>query len=230
MDQLFQTLFDQVAGTDSATILALDALSVLLTGIALLLLARRNDLGWWFQILAVFAGPVVIALQFGSDGFFKAVPYLLVPIYGLWRFSKYRMRGKFVRLVEVKAFTASSLVWGFVIALLITFASAVPMIFSGLALGTIQASFWLTLAFSALVPAGLVGVANGFRWAWLVVSVSAVTQVAVYFGNQPALATLAVLVLQFGASLFGWWSWRQLPADAIQDDAADYPPSPYQEA
>ncbi|MDN5755249.1 MAG: nicotinamide mononucleotide transporter [Arthrobacter sp.] len=230
MDQLFQTLFNQTAGTAEATILALDALGVLLTGIALLLLARRNDLGWWFQIIAVFAGPMVIALQFGYDGFFKAVPYLLVPIYGLWRFSKYRLQGKFGRAVEVRSFTASSLVWGFVITLLIAFASALPTIFSGQILGSIQISFWLTLVFSALVPAGLVGVANGFRWAWLVVAASAVAQVAVYFGNQPAFATLGVLVLQFGASLFGWWAWRQLPAEAVQDDTVEYPPSPYQEA
>lgn len=230
MDQLFQSLFNQPLGTDTATIVALDALGVLLTGIALLLLARRNDLGWWFQILAVFAGPLVIALQFGFDGLFKAVPYLLVPVYGLWRFSKYRMRGKFARRVEVRPFTASALVWGFVLTLLIAFASAIPTIFSGLDLAGIQASFWLTLGFAALVPAGLVGIANGLRWAWLVVAASAVAQVAVYFGNQPAFATLAVLVLQFGASLFGWWSWRQLPAEATQDDAAEYPPSPYQQA
>lgn len=230
MDQLFQSLFNQPLGTDTATIVALDALGVLLTGIALLLLARRNDLGWWFQILAVFAGPLVIALQFGFDGLFKAVPYLLVPVYGLWRFSKYRMRGKFARLVEVRPFTASALVWGFVLTVLIAFASAIPTIFSGLDLASIQASFWLTLGFAALVPAGLVGIANGLRWAWLVVAASAVAQVAVYFGNQPAFATLAVLVLQFGASLFGWWSWRQLPAEATQDDAAEYPPSPYQQA
>ncbi|WP_372697121.1 nicotinamide mononucleotide transporter [Arthrobacter sp. JSM 101049] len=230
MDQLFQSLFNQPLGTDTATIVALDALGVLLTGIALLLLARRNDLGWWFQVLAVFAGPLVIALQFGFDGMFKAVPYLLVPVYGLWRFSKYRMRGKFARLVEVQPFTASALVWGFVLTVLIAFASAVPTIFSGLDLASIQASFWLTLAFAALVPAGLVGIANGLRWAWLVVAASAVAQIAVYFGNQPAFATLAVLVLQFGTSLFGWWSWRQLPAEATQDDAAEYPPSPYQQA
>lgn len=230
MDQLFQSLFNQPLGTGTATIVALDALGVLLTGIALLLLARRNDLGWWFQILAVFAGPLVIALQFGFDGLYKAVPYLLVPIYGLWRFSKYRMRGKFARLVEVRPFTASALVWGFVLTVLIAFASAVPTIFSSLDLASIQASYWLTLGFAALVPAGLVGIANGLRWAWLVVAVSAVAQVAVYFGNQPAFATLAVLVLQFGASLFGWWSWRQLPAEATQDDAAQYPPSPYQQA
>lgn len=230
MDQLFQSLFNQPLGTDTATIVALDALSVLLTGVALLLLARRNDLGWWFQILAVFAGPLVIALQFGFDGLFKAVPYLLVPVFGLWRFSKYRLRGKFGRIVEVKPFTASSLVWGFVLAILIAFASALPTIVSGLDLGSIGTSYWLALAFSAMVPAALVGVANGLRWAWLAIAASAVAQVVIYFGNQPAFATLAVLVLQFGASLFGWWSWRQLPAEATADDAAEYPPSPYQEA
>lgn len=230
MDQLFQSLFNQPLGTDTATIVALDALSVLLTGLALLVLARRNDLGWWIQILAVFAGPLVIALQFGFDGLFKAVPYLLVPIFGLWRFSKYRLRGKFGRAVEVKPFSASSLVWGFVITVLIAFASALPTLFSRMDLASVPANFWMTLVFAALVPAGLVGVANGLRWAWLAIAVSAVAQVAVYFGNQPAFATLAVLVLQFGASVFGWWSWRQLPAEAIQDDATEYPPSPYQEA
>ena len=51
------------------------------------------------------------------------------------------------------------------------------------------------------------------RWAWLAIAAAAVGYIAVLFGNQPALATLGLLVFQFGTALFGWWSWRQLPAD-----------------
>jgi hypothetical protein len=228
LDQLFLTLFNQAPGTASATMVALDALGLLLTGVALLVLARRNDLGWWVQLLAAFAGPMIIALQFGQEGLFKAIPVLAVGIFGLWRFSKYPLVGKFHRSVQVRGFSAGSLVWGFILVVLLTALTAAPSA-NGLAVASIPVSFWLAFAFYSIVPAALVGIANGFRWAWLAIPVAAAGQIAVFFGNNPGLATLAALVLQVGAGIFGWWSWRQLPAEATtaDADARAYPPSPY---
>ena len=40
------------------------------------------------------------------------------------------------------------------------------------------------------------------------IAAASVAYIVLFFGSQPALATLAVLVLQFGASVYGWWAWR----------------------
>jgi hypothetical protein len=230
VDDLFLTLFGQLPGTDTGTQVLLHAVGSLLTGVALLLLARRNDLGWWAQILAVFAGPLVIALRFGYEGLVAALPLMGAAGYGLWRFSRYPLVGKFGRDVEVRGFSVGSLAWGVVLVGLFTALKLGPMLSTGFIFSAGTSAIWMALALESVVVAGLVGVAHGLRWAWLAIAAAAVGYIAVLFGNQPALATLGLLVFQFGTALFGWWSWRQLPADVAgvgQHEADSYPPSPY---
>lgn len=229
MDQLFLDLFGQQPGGSSATIVALSALSSLLTGVALLLLARRNDLGWWVQVLAVFAGPLVTALLFGYAGLVGALPAMAVAAYGLWRFSKYAAFGRFGRAVAVRGATPASVAWGFGLTAVLTALNLGPLLWSGLVFGGGTSSIWLNAFLGALITAALVGIANGFRWAWLAVAASSVGYVAVFFASAPARATLGVLVLQFGAALYGWWSWRQAPAEADAEPTETYPPHPYAE-
>ena len=112
MDELFYNLFSQAPGTDSGTQVSLFAVSALLSCIAMVLLARRNDLGWWAQILAVFAGPTVVALQYEISMLFYAVPAMLAAAFGLWRFSKFEMAGRFGRKVIRREFSVKSLLVG----------------------------------------------------------------------------------------------------------------------
>ncbi|MGJ9402919.1 nicotinamide mononucleotide transporter [Arthrobacter sp. KK5.5] len=227
MDHLFFDLFGQAPGGSSATIVALSALGSLLTGVALLLLARRSDLGWWVQILAVFAGPLATALLFDATGLLASLPAMGIAAYGLWRFSKYPMAGRFGRAVQMRGFAPAQVLWGAAIVAVFTGLGLGPMLTSGFALSGGTASIWLSMVFGAVVTAGLVGLASGVRWAWLAIAAASVAYVVLFFGSQPALATLAGLVFQFGASAYGWLAWRQMPAEATAVPVEAYPPSPY---
>jgi hypothetical protein len=227
VDDLFYSLFGQASGTATGTQVALYAAGSLLTCIALLLLARRNDLAWWAQILAVFAGPLTIALLYGYEGLISAVPKMAVAAYGLWRFSKYPLVGKFGREVEVRGFSLRSLAWGLVLTVAFTALALGPMLTTGFIFSDLTTALWLSLLLESVVVAALVGIANGVRWAWLAIAGSGAAYIAVLFGTNPALATLGLLVFQVLAALYGWWAWRPLPAEAATAEAEAYPPSPY---
>ncbi|GHD03271.1 nicotinamide mononucleotide transporter [Zhihengliuella salsuginis] len=241
MDELFSTLFNQPFGSDSGTQVALAAISTLLTAVALMLLAHRNDLGWWVQILAVFAGPLVLALSFGYEGLVFAVPALAIAAYGLWRFSSFDLRGRFTRDVGRAPFALPQLVWGAVLALLLTAAQWGPFLFNGYAFQPSTGRIWLAYAATAVVTAALVGVANGVRFAWLAVVAGSAASVATLFSGTPAFGTLLALVLQLLVAGYGYFVWGALrPAGAANaasgardqhDDgsAAAYPPSPYRD-
>lgn len=231
MDELFYNLFSQAPGTDSGTQVSLFAVSSLLTFIALLLLARRNDLGWWAQILAVFAGPTVVALQYEASMLIYAIPAMLAAAFGLWRFSKFENSGKFGRKVIQRAFSVKSLLIG--VALLAIFGAlrfglmlTTGFIFSGETLG-----LSISLIAEAAIVVALLGIAFGYRWAWLAISASGIAYVVVIFDSNPALALLGVTVFQILAGIYGWFSWRELPTQKMEEEAAEanskYPPSPY---
>lgn len=231
MDELFYNLFSQAPGTDSGTQVALFAVSALLSCIAMVVLARRNDLGWWAQILAVFAGPLVIALQFESSLLLYAVPALLAAAFGLWRFSRFENAGRFGRKVIRHGFSISSLLAGVVLVLVFTALRMGRMLTSGFIFTEGTGSLWISFAAEAALVVALIGIACGYRWAWLASTVSAVVYVAVLFGSNPALALLGVTVFQALAGIYGWFAWRNVPTERpVEAGAASdakYPPSPY---
>lgn len=231
MDELFYNLFSQAPGTDSGTQVSLFAVSTLLSCIAMVFLARRNDLGWWAQILAMFAGPLVVALQYESSMLFYAVPALLAAAFGLWRFSKFEMAGRFGRNVVRRGFSVKSLLAGLALLLVFGALRLGRMLTTGFIFGGGTAALVVSLLAEAALVVALIGIACGYRWAWLAASAAGVAYVAVLFGSNPALALLGVTVFQVLAGLYGWFVWRELPsvATAAEDAAADapYPPSPY---
>ncbi|MCO1339383.1 hypothetical protein BJH93_10845 [Kocuria polaris] len=242
MDELFSTLFNQPFGTDSGTQVALAAISSLLTAVALMLLAHRNDLGWWAQILAVFAGPLVLALTFGYEGLYFAVPALAVAAYGLWRFSSFDLRGRFTRAVVPAPLTAGRIVTGLVLAVLLTAAQWGPFLFNGYAFGAATGRIWLAYAATAVVTAALVGIANGVRAAWLAVVVGSAGSIATLFAGTPPFGTLLTLVLQLLVAGYGFFVWGALRRSGAEPGAAGgaaqhddggstaaYPPSPYRD-
>lgn len=231
MDELFYNLFSQAPGTDSGTQVSLFAASALLSCIAMVLLARRNDLGWWAQILAVFAGPVVIALQYEASLLFYAIPAMLAAAFGLWRFSRFELSGRFGRAVIARGFTVKSLLVGLLLVVVFTALRMGRMLTQGFIFSEGTASLWISFAAEATLVVALIGIACGYRWAWLATTVAGIAYVAVLFGSNPALALLGLVVFQALLGLYGWFSWRELPTVAsagAQDDAdAKYPPSPY---
>ncbi|WP_309082234.1 nicotinamide mononucleotide transporter [Zhihengliuella sp.] len=243
MDQIFSTLFNQPLGSDSALQVALSALSTLLTAVALMLLAHRNDLGWWVQIVAVFAGPLIIALTFGYEGLLSAVPSLAVAAYGLWRFSRFALRGRFTRNALRAPLRPRQFGWGLVLAVLLTALGLGQMLTSGFVFQSGTASIWIAYGCAAVIGAALVGIANGVRWAWLAAAAAGAVNVGVLVaGGDPALGTLFSLVLLALAAGYGWFVWGALPAPDEHADvrgsgtlpdgesAGDYPPHPYRDA
>lgn len=232
MDELFYNLFSQAPGTDSGTQVALFSVSALLSFIAMVVLARRNDLGWWAQILAVFAGPLVIALQFQERSLlFYAVPALLAAVFGLWRFSRFENSGRFSRKVIQRGFSIQSLLVGVLLLLVFTALRMGRMLTTGFIFTEGTASLWVSLAAESAVVVALIGVACGYRWSWLAAFISSIAYIVVLFGNNPALALLGVTVFQALAAVYGWFAWRNLPtvrsADADMHSTSKYPPSPY---
>ncbi|MBG6084113.1 hypothetical protein [Zhihengliuella flava] len=228
MDQLFSTLFNQPFGTDTGLQVALSAVSTLLTAIALMVLAHRNDLGWWFQILAVFAGPLVLALTFGYEGLFYAVPALGIAAYGLWRYSAFDLRGKFTRLVPPAGFSIGQLAWGVALVALLTAAQWGPFLFTSAIIDAPMT--WLQFGALAVTTASFVGIAQGVRWAWLASAAGTAAYLGWLLTFAPGFGSLLVLVLQFLAALYGFVlagaSRRGPEVDDAQQGAA-YPPSPY---
>lgn len=231
MDELFYNLFSQAPGTDSGTQVSLFVLGSLLSCIAMLLLARRNDLGWWAQILAIFAGPAVVALQFEASMLIFAVPALLAAAFGLWRFSKFEISGRFHRKVVRREFSTKSLLVGVALLALFSALRMGPMLTTGFIFTNGNNGLIVSLVAEAGLVVALIGVACGYRWAWLAASISSIAYIAVLFGSNPAFALLGVTVFQLLTSLYGWFFWRDLPtAASISADAdadSQYPPSPY---
>ena len=231
MDELFYNLFTQAPGTDSGTQVALFALSALLSCIAMVVLARRNDLGWWAQILAVFAGPLVIALQYEASLLFYAVPALLAAAFGLWRFSRFGISGRFGRKVIQRGFSTKSLLLGILMVLVLTALRMGRMLTTGFIFTDGTSSLWISFAAEAALVVALVGIACGYRWAWLASAISAIVYVALLFDTNPALALLGVTVFQALAGIYGWFAWRNLPTEhsveAEKSVDTKYPPSPY---
>ncbi|WP_411731616.1 nicotinamide mononucleotide transporter [Paeniglutamicibacter sp.] len=231
MDELFYNLFTQAPGTDSGTQVALFAVSALLSCIAMVVLARRNDLGWWAQILAVFAGPLVIALQFEASMLLYAVPALLAAAFGLWRFSRFDNSGRFGRKVIQRGFGIKPLLAGVLLVVVFTALRMGRMLTSGFIFTDGTASLWISFAAESALVVALIGIACGYRWAWLASTVSAIVYVALLFDTNPALALLGVTVFQALAGIYGWFAWRNVPSErsikADETKNAKYPPSPY---
>lgn len=211
MEELFFNLFSQLPGTESGTQVALFSLSALLSVCAALLLAHRNDLGWWAQMLAVFAGPMVIALQYDLMLLTYALPYFALAIFGLWRFSRFEFQGKFTRKVTLGNFGVAPIILTLIGVLALTALHLGEMLTTGFAFSSGTSVIWLSFVSEALVITSFALIACGLRPGWLLMALASAVYVVTIFNNNPALALLGTWVFMFLASLYGWWAWRALP-------------------
>lgn len=160
-----------------------------------------------------------------------AVPALLAAAFGLWRFSRFDNSGRFGRKVIQRGFGIKPLLAGVLLVVVFTALRMGRMLTSGFIFTDGTASLWISFAAESALVVALIGIACGYRWAWLASTVSAVVYVAVLFDTNPALALLGVTVFQALAGIYGWFAWRNLPGErsikADETKNVKYPPSPY---
>lgn len=212
MDSLLETLFMATAESSSSYVqILLSAASMLLVFISAVLLAHRNDLGWWTLILSVFVGPMISALQYDLLGLLYAVPLLLIAVFGLWRFSLFKLNGKFTRIVTstpVTIWSAVGLLMGLILLVALRFG---PFLFNG---GFMSATpeIWVLYFADAAIFASFVMIARGVRTGWLVLALAAIADLVIYFLISPMLGMMGLFVFIALGAVYGFFLWRGLPA------------------
>ncbi|GAB3618926.1 hypothetical protein GCM10027417_01860 [Glutamicibacter endophyticus] len=220
MEELFFSLFSQSPGTDSGTQVALYSLSAVLSVIACFMLAHRNDLGWWAQILSAFAGPLVIAMQYDMMLLLYGIPALLIGVFGLWRFSRFEFQGKFTRKVTRAPLTVGSAVLAVLGVATLTAAHMGEMLSTGFIFTPGTSTIWISFITEAVVLISFALIACGIRLGWLTMAAAAAVYVATLFNNNPAFALLGVWVFMVIAAVYGFFSWRNLPIRNEQPQVA----------
>lgn len=221
VESILETLFlarDAGNGSTYTQVLLLAA-SLLLVMASAILLAHRNDLGWWALIVAAFTGPVITAMQFDLFGLLYAIPLLLLAIFGLWRFSLFRLTGKFTRVVTrtpLTAWTVLGVAMGIVLLVALRFG---PNLFNSLFLSA-TADVWVMFAAEAAIYASFVMIARGVRAGWLLLAAAAIADLIVYFTVSPMLGMMGLLVFIALAALYGFFLWRALPAAGQANEPA----------
>nr|WP_280521060.1 nicotinamide mononucleotide transporter [Glutamicibacter sp. FBE19] len=189
----------------------LSAASMLLVFVSAILLAHRNDLGWWTLILSVFVGPMISALQFDLLGLIYAIPLLVLPIFGLWRFSQFKLTGKFSREVTATSITgwsAVGMIAGLILLVALRFG---PFLFNSGFL-TATPEVWVMYFADAAIFASFVMIARGVREGWLLLALAAIADLVIYFVISPMLGMLGLYVFIALAAAYGFFLWRTLPA------------------
>lgn len=214
MNELIQTLTNQEAGSQTATIVLLNALAYVLTAIAAWLLGRRNDLGWWAYMLGVFAGPLVTALLYGYEGLISALPAMLVGIFGLWKWSKSPTAGRFGRMVPSRNVTVKTVVIFVILTMIFTALNLGPMLTTGFAFSDGAELIVINMVLSAIITVGFVGIAFGQRLSFIAIALGAIGIVALILNNNPALGTLGSYVFLVLGAIVGWIAWGNSAAVA----------------
>ena len=230
MNSLIQSITGADAFSYTANVLLLTMASSVLIAVAQVFLARRNDLGWWFAMLGIFAGPLFIALYPGVNDYWLllgAVPQLAAAAIGLYGFSRAPLRGRFTRRLPVANFSVMALVG------LLLFTGVVALLQFGQALTKPQVLFgpgtltpWANFLCTAAISAAFIGIGFCARWAWFLsaagglgLAVLTAAQPMLSGSDKPLFVLLLSYVLVLVTAVFGYVSWlRPLPAEPAADD------------
>lgn len=215
MTEIIQNLTNQEAGSETATIVMLNALAYVLMAVGAWLLGRRNDLGWWAYMLGVFAGPIVTALLYGYEGLLSAIPAMLIGVFGLWKWSKSAMVGRFGRAVPTRALKVRSVVTFVILVIVLTALNLGPMLTSGFAFSSGAEIILINMALMGIITASFAGIAFGQRWSFIALALAAAGVVALVVANDPALATLGAYVFLALGAIVGWFSWSTTEPTAV---------------
>ncbi|WP_394161026.1 hypothetical protein [Galactobacter valiniphilus] len=235
MNDLIMTLTGAEAGTTTATVFLLTMLSSLFLAVGNVFLARRNDLGWWFYLLGVFAGPLFVALYPGQNDYWLllgAVPQLIAGAVGLWAFSRSGLRGRYTRRVKNAEFSVAALILFVVLVLVVTllqFGEAItaPRVLFATLSNPGMITPWINALCTALLTVSVAYLGFGARWAWGTLALAgaglaALTtlQPIISGSGEPLFALLFGYVLIFITAIYGLIAWGT-PVPAAEEDAAE---------
>ena len=234
MDHLISELSGAPAGSVSSNLTLLNIGFLAFVAIGNLMLAHRNELGWWFSMLGTFFGFIAVALYPGSANWMLllgAVPLFAVGAVGLALWAKHPLAGKFTRSVPVANFSIMGAI------MLLIYTGVVALLQFGPDLAYPQLIFsetmqiaWLNFGLNALIMAGLLGVAFGSRWAWSLAAIGGICMTVASAllphltgGPQPLLSQLFGMVLVTISAIYAWLMWfrpapEPLPQPEDEDD------------
>ena len=234
MDHLISELSGAPAGSVSSNLTLLNIGFLVFVAIGNLMLAHRNELGWWFSMLGTFFGFIAVALYPGSANWMLllgAVPLFAVGAVGLALWAKHPLAGKFTRSVPVANFSIMGAI------MLLIYTGVVALLQFGPDLAYPQLIFsetmqiaWLNFGLNALIMAGLLGVAFGSRWAWSLTAIGGIGMTVASAllphltgGPQPLLSQLFGMVLVTISAIYAWLMWfrptpEPLPQPEDEDD------------
>lgn len=241
MDQIIQTLTGSAAGTSQATIMLLTIVASLLLAAGNVLLARRNDFGWWVIMLGYFANPLFAALYPGQNDYWLllgAVPLFICASVAMYGFSRRPLKGRFTRVIAPTQFSVIGLLAVFLLTVALTIlqwghAVTTPQrLFSTLSpemLTGPMITAWLNFVFTALIAAAYVGIGFAQRWAWGVTALGGAglallttLQPQLSGAPEPLFGLLLGYVLMVVTSFYAWFAWgTPLPAAADEGDAVN---------
>lgn len=211
MDSLLESLFQTASDGSTYVQVLLTALTSLFVIVAAILLAHRNDLGWWALIIGVFSGPVIIAMKYDLYDLIYAVPLMIIAFFGLWRFSRFKLNGKFTRQITATGLTLTSVV-GLVVGLILLVALKFNVyLFTGVYQSATK-EVWFMYFAEALSFVAFVFIARGVRAGWIMLAVGSIANVVVYFVLNPVLGMLGLHVFSALAAVYGFFMWSKLPA------------------
>lgn len=238
MNDLIQSLTGNEAGSSQANIMLLTMLASLLFAIGNVVLARRNDFGWWLVMLGFFANPLFAALYPGQNDYWLllgAIPLFACAAIGMYGFSRHRLKGRFTRLIEPTGFSVVGLVASLLLALVLTIlqwgqAVTTPQrLFGTLAPDMINgqyATVWLNFLFASIVAVSYLGIGFAQRWAWLLLALggaglAALTtlQPTLSGSERPLFGLLLGYVLIFITAVYAWFAWGSPVAVPSEDEA-----------
>ena len=228
-----ELLFGRMTGPLGVAALASTLLSVVLMCGALLLLARRNEVGWWLAGASFLLGGIVQMMDFpgvavGSPAGLLmfaagvAIPLLVslgVAAYGLLSFQKLRRDSPSTRVLQLRPFSGVDLLGPVAVALVCALASMLVVFsfFSGFSapLARLPWAALLIPAFlAALLPGALVGLAHRSRWAWLLIVVASASSVYSATVSARGSVLIFLFVVQAAVAVFSWQRWGTLPAES----------------
>lgn len=229
MYEIGELLFGRMNGPLDIAATAVTVLGALLLCAALVLISRRNDVGWMLAVAAMLLPVLASALKFPPLMLDSPLTLLLfaagaaltlavaggAAVYALFLFRKLPLAAPLTRTVLPRPFRGPDVVGPAAVAIVYSLASLVVVaaIFTGIH-APLSSVPWLTVLLNGflagLAPAALVGLANRSRWAWLLFVVAAI--VAIYSTVMTAQGSVLIFlyVVQAGLAIAGWQRWGTL--------------------
>lgn len=234
---MLELLFGRISSGLDLGIIALSILGSLALCAALLLLGRRNELGWWLVAGAYLMWGASSVLSFPPRSIDSplalilfalgiAVPLFLgvgIGVYGLLSFQKYPRDAPLTRAIGLRQFKGTDLVAPLAVAVVFGIAALIPALSTFATFGlwdqlppgaVLTVFIWGILG--GLLPAGLVGLAHRCRWAWFLLVVPPLVDIYSAVVTAGGSVKIFLSIATIGLAVYGWGRWGGIPAAPVQ--------------